>query len=61
MKHSTTNYEGYQIQKRIDVKSSTCLIYNDGNLIKCIAGDILKDGSENSTQKAKNYIKTLNK
>lgn len=50
-------YKGFVIQKNKD--SHSALIYKDGFLLKCIAGDILKDGSENSIEKAKNYIDSL--
>lgn len=56
MKHSLENYKGYVIQKRIDVPSNSCLIHYSGGLVKCIAGDILRDGSENSLIKAKRWI-----
>jgi hypothetical protein len=56
MKHENIRYMGYMIQKRIDVKMNTCLIYVDDILVKCIAGAILEDGSENSIEKAKQWI-----
>ena len=56
MTHSIENYKGFEIQKRTDVKMDSCIIYKGENLVKCIAGDILKDGSGNSTEKAKNWI-----
>lgn len=56
MKTSTENYKGFVIEKRIDVKSHTCIIYKDGNMVKGIAGDIFADGSENSIEKAKSWI-----
>jgi hypothetical protein len=56
MKHSYTNHKGFSIQKTIDVKTHTCLIYKDGSLVKCIAGGIAEDGSEDSIEKAKEWI-----
>ena len=53
---TNTEYKGYTIQKRTDVKTHTCIIYKSEQIVKCIAGDIFKDGSENSIQKAKKYI-----
>lgn len=49
-------YKGFIIRKRIDVKKGTAIIYNCMFLVKCIAGDIASDGSENSIEKAKKYI-----
>lgn len=46
-------YKGYTIEL---ANSSHCaLIYRNGNLVKCIAGDILKDGSNNRLAKAMDY------
>jgi hypothetical protein len=59
MTHSNTNYKGFRIEKRTDVKTHTCLIYKGNNLVKGIAGDIFEDGSENSIEKAKSYINGL--
>ena len=59
MKCSSINYKGYKIEKRTDIKNHTCIIYKNNDLFKCIAGDILKDGSENSIEKAKKYIDKL--
>ena len=60
MEHSTEDYKGFTIQKRIDVKMNTCIIYKELDIVKCIAGNIYADGTENSIQKAKEYIdKTL--
>ena len=56
MKHTNENYKGYIIQKRKDTKNHTCLIYKGEELIKCIAGAIFQDGSENSIEKAKQWI-----
>lgn len=56
MQHSLENYKGYVIQKRIDVPTHTCLIHYNDDLVKCIAGDILPDGTENSVIKAKQWI-----
>lgn len=59
MTHSNTDYKGFRIEKRTDVKTHICIIYKGNDLVKCIAGDILKDGSENSINKSKNYIDGL--
>jgi hypothetical protein len=56
MTHSNENYKGFNIQKRTDVKMHTCIIYKGNDIVKCIAGDIFLDGSENSIEKAKNWI-----
>lgn len=56
MTHSNDAYKGHIIQKRTDIKTHTCIIYKDGDLKKCIAGDIQADGSENSIEKAKAWI-----
>jgi hypothetical protein len=56
MKLSTENYKGFVIEKRIDVKSHTCIVYKDGDMVKCIVGNIFADGSENSIEKAKSWI-----
>jgi hypothetical protein len=56
MTHSNENYKGFNIQKRTDVKTHTCIIYKSGKIIKCISGDIFSDGSENSIEKAKKFI-----
>lgn len=56
MKHSNENYKGFTIQKRIDTKNHTCLIYIGESYIKGIAGDIALDGTENSIAKAKMWI-----
>ena len=60
MKIQKTIYKGYEIEKRIDIKNNSCLINKSGQLIKAIAGDILKDGSENSIEKAKQWIDAKN-
>jgi len=59
MTHSNTYYKGFRIEKRTDVKTHTCIIYKGNDLVKCIVGDVLKDGSENSIDKSKNYIDGL--
>ena len=59
MNHKTEQYKGYTIQKRTDVKTHTCIIYKGEQLIKCIVGDILPDGTENSVDKAKLFIDKL--
>ena len=49
-----TKYKGYEIHQS---EGSHCaIIYKDGELIKCIAGDIFADGSNNAIEKAKKYI-----
>jgi len=58
MQHLTIEHKGYTIQKRIDTKNNTCLIYKNGDLVKCIAGSIFADGTENSIEKAKLHIDT---
>lgn len=60
MKHAVIKYKGFEIRKRVDAETHSCIIYKDDDIVKCIAGDIEKDGSENSTEKAKKYIDTLN-
>jgi len=60
MEHSNTPYKGYNIQKRIDVKTRTCIIYNNkGEIVKCIAGSIFQDGTENAIEKAKQFIDNI--
>ena len=59
MTHSNTIYKGFRIEKRTDVKTHTCIIYKGNDMVKCIAGNIYAGGSENSIEKAKNYIDTL--
>jgi hypothetical protein len=56
MKFEVINYKGFEIVKRIDEKTHCCIIQKNDDLIKCVAGDIAKDGSENSIEKAKKYI-----
>ena len=56
MKTSKENYKGFVIEKRIDVKTHCCIIFKDGDMITCVAGDIFADGSENSIEKAKQWI-----
>lgn len=56
MIHTNTNYKGYTIQKRSDIKTATCIIFLKGDMVKCIAGDIFADGSENSIKKAMQWI-----
>lgn len=55
-------YKGYSIEMNNPTdgsKSNSALIYKDGNLFKCIAGDIFKDGSNNREDKAKKFIDSL--
>ena len=59
MTHTNTPYKGYIIQQRTDIKTHTCIIYKDGEIVKCIAGDITEDGSNNAIEKAKTYINHL--
>ena len=59
MKIAAENYKNFRIEKRTDVKTHTCIIFKGNDMVKCIAGNILKDGSENSIEKAKNYINSL--
>lgn len=59
MTHSVTNHKGFRIEKRNDVKTHTCLVYKGSALVKCIAGDISRDGSENSIEKAIKFIDEL--
>ena len=59
MKTSTENYKGYKIEKRTDIKNNSCIIYKGNDLIKCIAGDIFADGTENSIIKSKKYIDSI--
>lgn len=54
--YTTEKFKGFTIQKRTDIKMNTCLIYQGEELKKCIAGDILPDGTENSIAKAKQWI-----
>ena len=56
MEHLKVEYKGFEIQKRIDIKTHTCIIYTNGEMVKFIAGNISPDGSENSIEKSKNYI-----
>jgi hypothetical protein len=56
MTHSNESYKGFNIQKRTDVKTHTCIIYKDDEIVKCIAGNIFADGSENAIAKAKIWI-----
>lgn len=57
---SNTAYKGYVIQKRTDVKTHTCIIYNKaGEMVKCIAGNIFADGSNDAIDKAMRYIDNL--
>jgi len=53
----STVYRGYEIQKRTDEKTHTCIIYNNGAVVKCIAGNISATGSENSVSKAQAWIR----
>ena len=56
MKISTENYKGFVIEKRIDVKTHTCMVLKDDFFVKGVVGDIFADGSENSIEKAKQWI-----
>lgn len=53
-KAMTTIYKGFKIETK--PKSHTALIYRGDELVKCIAGDIAKDGTHNAIDKAKIYI-----
>lgn len=59
MEFSNTEYKGFTIEKRTDVISHCCTIYKGEAMVKMIAGDIAKDGSENSIEKAKGFIDSL--
>ena len=56
MLHVYTQHKGYLIQQRTDIKSNRAIIYKNNELVKCIVGDILADGTENSIDKAKSWI-----
>ena len=56
MTHTNTEYKGYTIQQRTDIKTHTCVIFKGQDIVKCIAGDIMPDGSTNVISKAKQYI-----
>ncbi len=51
-------YRGFEIRQAD--RSHCALIYRAGELVKCIAGDVLKDGSNNAFDKAKKYIDEKN-
>lgn len=53
-KAMTTEYKGYKIVTKEG--SHTAMIYFGNELIKCVAGDIYKDGTHNAIEKAKIYI-----
>jgi hypothetical protein len=59
MKYINHNYKGYSIQQRSDIKSHTAIIYRNGDIVKCISGDINSDGSNNAISKAMQYIDSL--
>lgn len=56
MTHSITHHKGFTIQKRNDVPTHTAIIYMNGELIKCIAGDIDVYGNENAIEKSIKWI-----
>lgn len=56
MKHETTNYKGFAIIQRVDVKSHCAEVQKDGETVKMIAGAINPDGSTDVISKAKKYI-----
>lgn len=51
-----TEYNGFIIEESLHMKSHSVLVYKNGDLVKCIAGDIFSDGTNNSIEKAKNWI-----
>lgn len=55
MQTRITKYNGYEIHCARP-NSHTAIIYKDGVLVKCIAGDILANGNTNRTAKAKIFI-----
>lgn len=59
MEFKTENYEGFVICQRVDQKSHCASIYNNGMLVKMIAGDIKQDGSNNAFEKSKIFIKMI--
>lgn len=59
MANKIINYKGYEIEYNPSTTSHSCFINFNGSLIKCIAGDIAKDGSNNRIEKAKQYIDSL--
>ena len=59
MTHSFTHYKGYAIQKPFNIKTHCAVIYKCGEIVKCIAGDIFADGSENSIEKSKKFIDSI--
>lgn len=59
MTNKTINYKGYEIEYNPSTTSHSALINLNGSLVKCIAGDIAKDGSNNRIEKAKKFIDTL--
>lgn len=52
-------HKGFKIQKRIDIKTNTSIIYKYNKIVKCIVGDISIDGIENSIEKSKKFIDNL--
>ena len=55
---TNTKYKGFIIVCEVD--SHCALIYSSpGELVKCVAGDIKRDGSHNAIEKAKTYIDNL--
>jgi hypothetical protein len=58
IKNETLEYKGYTLSLSFN-HSHTCLIYRNGGLVKCIAGNILPDGSNNRVEKAKQYIDSI--
>jgi hypothetical protein len=54
-------FRGYIIEQRTDVKSHCAIIYTTkGDYVKSIAGDIKCDGTENSIEKAMDYVNQIN-
>jgi len=51
---TNTNYNGYLIVTKVD--SHSAIIYKGDKIIKCISGDIFKDGSHNAIDKSKKFI-----
>jgi hypothetical protein len=58
MNPKTILYKGYRIEKT-QGKTNTAIVWKGEDIIKCIAGQILPDGSEVSIKKAKAYIDCL--
>ena len=56
MQHIVIDYRGFELEHRIDVKCNSVIIFFNGQMVKCIAGDIRLDGTHNAIEKAKNWI-----